>query len=452
MNSRFPPYPEGLVFLALAILSVGTVPPVQGQPTDACRTYLRQEFTQEDATQPCSVLATAIRARISSSLDSAAQASRQSAVQTLQERLTPRDFQIPQGQVGHNAGLPTQGGSAPSIQSVGLAGGNLASVGTERGPRTLATTVLNPASLFGGPHDQIDGSDANDQDSLSVALSNHGDVTLIVPIQDVEEGEALDYLGMRTRINVTSLVQGVESFEQVEEQWLSTLRSAGDVTNQIYAALTRADDLAACAEALLRVPKTGIQAANPACNAEFEPLSLTEDDYATLRSLTRKALAEADEEYFGLDLRLDVGNPTLGAADSARGKRLFTGLAWGRRYGPALSARTEIRLHGGVRYVDLNATDTAIFAAEGGLDLGFSKRVDKQRLQGSVGLSFSAGSVQEAFEEAAETNHLRARMSLDVPVGRNYGLSVNFATPLVGEATTTLSVTTNWHLLLPGSR
>lgn len=443
--------PGACSVFAAVILFISSVSPVRGQPADACQTVLRQEFDQGDATRPCSVLATAIRARITSSLDSAAQASRQSARDILNERLTPRDFQIPHGQVGHNAGLPTQGGSAPSIQSVGLAGGNLASVGTERGTRTLATAALNPASLFGGPDDQTDRSDSNEGDSLSVALSNHGDVTVIVPVQDIEEEEAVDYLGLRTRVNVTSLVQGVESFEDVEEQWLSTLRSAGDITSRIYTALTQADDVAACAEALLRVPDTGIEATNPACNTRFEALSLTQHDFATLRDLTRNALAEADEEYFGLDVRLDVGDPTFGAVDSARGTRLFTGLAWGHRYGPARSARTEIRLHGGVRYVDLNAADTAIFTAEGGLDLGFSKRVDKQRLQGSVGLSFSAGDVQDGFEAAAETNHLRARMSLDVPVGRNYGLSINFATPLTGDATTTLSVTTSWHLLLPGS-
>ncbi len=91
-----------------------------------------------------------------------------------------------------------------------------------------------------------------------------------------------------------------------------------------------------------------------------------------------------------------------------------------------------------------------MFAAEGGVDLGFSKIVDKQRLQGSTGLLFSAANVAEAFEAAAETNYVRGRLSLNVPLAQNYGLSINFAAPIIGPVGPTLSVKTNWHLL-PGS-
>ena len=102
--------------------------------------------------------------------------------------------------------------------------------------------------------------------------------------------------------------------------------------------------------------------------------------------------------------------------------------------------------------IDLVVPDDAVFAAEGGVDVGFSKVVDKQRLQATAGLSFSAGDVEEEFETAAETNSLRGRLSLSVPLAQNYGLSINFATPIIGEVGTTLSVKTNWHLLLPGSK
>lgn len=459
----FGPPPSAKTFpLMIVLFLAGGFLPAHAQNEEqskACRkAYLASGFPAGSLTEePCADLRAAIRRSIGDDLDAAALETRQSASQALEERLTPRDFQIPQGQVGNDAGTPTQGGSAPSIQSVALAGGNLAAAGTENGTRTLATAVLNPASLFGAPASRLDNA-SDEKDSLTVALSNLGDVTFIAPIEDIEREGALDYLGVRARVNVTSLVQGTESFQKVEKQWLNTLRSSGDLARQISSAINSVLDeqadsatVATCTQALLQVPEMGIQAANAACNAELESLSLTQEDFARLRTLTEEALAEADEEYFGLDLRLDLGDPTLGVADSARGTRLYTGVAWGHRYGEATSARTTIRLNGGVRFIDLDVMDEAVFAAEGGFDLAFSKIVEKQRLQGSAGLSFSAGNVGEAFERAAETNCLRGQLSVSVPLAQNFGLSINFTTPIIGDVGTTLSVKTNWHLLLPGS-
>lgn len=39
---------------------------------------------------------------------------------------------------------------------------------------------------------------------------------------------------------------------------------------------------------------------------------------------------KADSKYFGLDLRFDSGDPTLGSKPGAAGTRLFGGLARGR--------------------------------------------------------------------------------------------------------------------------
>jgi hypothetical protein len=431
----------------VGVLCAWTFLPVSAQPTnqDACRQVAEDVFGVEPTGGiACRVLAINVEDSIRTRLQHLSRAA-------AQQRLSPRDFQIPQGEVGNDAGTPLQGGSAPSIQSVALAGGNLAAAGTEAGTRTLATVALNPASLFAGPDGGNDRG-ANQKDSLSVALANLGDVTVVVPIEDIDATEALDYLGIRGRVNMTALVQGSPSFREVERQWLSTLRASGDLLDQIVPALrTKADDVAACTEALLRAPADGVREANDACNADFAPLSLSADDFARLRRLTEQALAEADDAYFGLDLRLDLGDPTLGVADGTRGTRLYAGVGWGRRYGAATSTRTTVRLHGGVKYVDLDAADDAVFAAEGGADLAFAKVVDKQRLEGSAGLSFSAGDVEEALEEAAETNVLRGRLSVNVPLAGNYGLSINFAAPIIGDVGTTLSVKTNWHLLLPGS-
>lgn len=446
-----------IVLLATALLLGGASPALAQDNAEACTKVLKSIFNFEGDTVRCRVLAVSIEDSISSYLNAAAQESQRSIDRALEQRLTPRSFQVPQGEVGNSSGTPVQAGAAPSIEAVGLAGGNLAVSGTEAGTRTLATAALNPASLFGGPDGGGGAEGSNRADSLSVALSNLGDVTFIVPVEDIDEAEALDYLGVRARVNVTALTQGVEAFQTVEDEWrkkverkwVSVLQETGRLTGQITEALEGTDDVAACADALLRVPETGIEGANSACNTNFEPIALTQEDFAELRTLTEAALAEADDAYFGLNLRFDEGDPTLGVTDSARGTRLYAGVGWGRRYGEATSTRTTIRVNGGVKFVDLDATEDAVFAVEGGLDLAFSRTIDKQRLEGSAGLSFSVGDVREAFEAAAETNYLRGRLSVNVPLATNYGLSINLATPIIGEVGTTLSVKTSTHLLLP---
>lgn len=440
---------KSLLLLTVGFFVLGSLQAAQAQNEAACRRVVSATFgIDRVGNAPCRTLGVAVEDSLSTQVEAISQASGRALVR---EQLTPRDFQIPQGQVGNDAGTPAQGESAPSIQSVALAGGNIAAAGTEEGTRTLATAALNPASLFGSPEGDSQPDDSRTKDSLTVALSTLGDVTFIAPIEDVDTEEPLDYLGVRARLNVTSLTQGAPSFRKVENQWVKTLRASGEFLNRIIPVLRQTNNVPACTKALLRSPESGIQEASAACGADLNPLSLTPKDFAELRALTEEALAEADEEYFGLDLRLDLGDPTLGVADSARGTRLYTGVAWGHRYGEATSARTTIRLNGGVRFIDLDVMDKAVFAAEGGFGLAFSKIVEKQRLQGSAGLSFSAGNVGETFERAAETNYLRGQLSVSVPLAQNFGLSINFTTPIIGDVGTTLSVKTNWHLLLPGS-
>lgn len=203
-----------------------------------------------------------------------------------------------------------------------------------------------------------------------VALSNLGDVTCIAPIEDFNEEDALDYLGVRARLNVTSLTQGAPSFQKVEDQWINTLQASRKFLDQVIPAHRHTNSVAGFTEALLHSPETGIQEANDTCNAEFAPLFLSQKDFARLPALTREALAETVEEYFGLDLRLDHEDPTLGVTDSARGSRLYTGVARGDCFGEATSARTTIRLNGGMRFTDLDVTGDLVFAAERGRGRG----------------------------------------------------------------------------------
>ena len=48
---------------------------------------------------------------------------------------------------------------------------------------------------------------------------------------------------------------------------------------------------------------------------------------AQLRQELARIRRAADANYFGADIRMDFGDPTLGAVENARGRSFFAGLA-----------------------------------------------------------------------------------------------------------------------------
>ena len=89
--------------------------------------------------------------------------------------------------------------------------------------------------------------------------------------------------------------------------------------------------------------------------------------YGDLSRALSAVREKADSRYWGLDLRADFGDPTLGQVTDASGKFYFVGAAIGRRIGggDGLSP-LGYRARGGLRVASLDQPDTTHLAFEGG--------------------------------------------------------------------------------------
>ena len=190
------------------------------------------------------------------------------------------------------------------------------------------------------------------------------------------------------------------------------------------------------------------------------PLELAPD--AETLERFREALAHArdsaDARYLGLDLRLDQGDPTLGATPGAAGTALFAGLAYGRKIISTRPSQPSFGLKArlGVQHVSLDdvalaESDRNNTAIDGALAFDFTYPYEFQPLKLAAGLEFRAGDPPvDGMEKEFRTNFLQARLSLDVPITAANSISIAFAGPLTGKERPTLTINANWQLLLSG--
>jgi hypothetical protein len=367
-------------------------------------------------------------------------------LQAMLRRVPARDFQSrATGNTG-TSGSPSQGEAVPSVQPLALAGGSLAAVGSEAGTDAIAAFTINPSIFFGS----LDPARA-------AALSRLLDLTVLAPINELDRDEdgKIDYYGIRARINVTGpragqrLINAVQSFARQTQQ-------ASDIADTLQAVLQKAPDFAKCV-ADLRAGSVGDDAMGKDCGRTVD---LTPDPKTLerLREALQLARDSADSRYFGLDLRLDQGDPTLGATPGAAGTALFAGLAYGRTMVGTRSNQPSFGIKGrlGVQHVSLDdaavaegdRTNTAI---DGAFALDFTYPYEFQPLKLAAGVEFRRGSPPApGAEKEFRTNFVQARLSLDVPITSANSISITFAGPLDGKERPTLSINGNWQLLLPG--
>ena len=98
-------------------------------------------------------------------------------------------------------------------------------------------------------------------------------------------------------------------------------------------------------------------------------IKLTLQSVRELRRELEGVRRQADSTYFGADIRVDVGDPTLGAVQNSAGTFLFAGLAYGRRVPgtPSTGARYGLVSRLGVRHAKLDSSTETDIAVEGGV-------------------------------------------------------------------------------------
>jgi len=434
-----------LCALALAAALSLDAAALHGQPRAECAALLTAQKVGRPGPDPCQTLAVWIVDKSPSVQEAAKSILRDD--DAAEVAFSPRDVQAQHPQQAALGGTPAQGHAIPGVQPAGVAAGTIAAVGTDAGNDALAALGLNPVILFLG-----------DEASRRLAqYSRFADLTVFVPVSDLssgpdaeEEGDGPRYFGARLRINFAGISSGSAVWDGAVALTRSWISQGGRNAGQVRQVLAQAPDLAGCVAALL-AQEPSAAAITASCGSEVK-LEVDLDEARQLREQLAVVRRAADARYFGVDVRFDKGDPTMGAVQDASGTFLFAGLSAGRRLGGTAggSATYGIRSRLGVRHASLDGAEESEFAVEGGLGLEMARRIEGQEINASAAVEFRQGDAEDELTDALQTNFGVARGSLLIPITAGNSLSINVGTPIWGEVSPTLSVNFNWGLLLPG--
>jgi hypothetical protein len=357
-----------------------------------------------------------------------------------------RDLQARHPQQPATGGTPAQGQAVPDVQPAGVASGTIAAVGTDAGDDALAALSINPALLFLG--DEVTRQLAQ--------YSRFADLTMFVPVSGLSttsspqpSGNAkLKYWGARLRLNVTGLANGSQVWNRAEELLRNRISQAGRDLARVRDLFTRAPNLEECVTALLADPPVPAAVVG-ACGAPFT-LAVDLAEAEALHTEFERIRRAADARYFGADIRLDIGDPTLGAVEHASGKSLFAGLAYGRRLANDAAASTQygFRSRVGVRHATLDETNATDYAVEGGIGFDLARHIEAQEISAAVAVEFRYGNGPATMTDQFQTDFAIVRGSVLIPVTSANSFSINFGIPFAGDVSPILSVNFNWGLLL----
>ena len=351
-----------------------------------------------------------------------------------------RDLQSRQTQGAGGAGALSQGEAVPSAEPFALAGGSFAAIGSDAGSDAITALTINPSIFF-----------INADDSRATAQwGRFTDLTFLFPVNDADRNgdKKIDYFGARGRINITGLKRGSDLFDNVVKAYDTVLRQDAVEAQRVVEILQTAPDLKACAAALVAVARGQNADTETPCGTGSNVFTL-DDRYTALTEALDAARQQADARYFGLDLRTDFGDPTLGAVDSTRGTYLFGGFSWGQRFDGTGVTSSGIRARLGVQFIDLSDFEDTFFALDGAVGFEMTRPFAFQQLRFAAGADFRFGG-SEFLKDFVQTDYLNLRGSLNVPITNTYNISLSVGLPVVGETIgPVLSINANWNLLWP---
>lgn len=428
--------------LLLALLSVLVPLGAAAQDMPTCASiFAERKLGTPPANQACFALAVAIYTHVTTS---EAAAILKAEPVRVGDVFSQRDLQNRSAQGAALAGTAAQGRAVPGVQPAGVAAGTIAAVGTDAGQDAIAALSLNPGMLFL----------ADEATKQLARLSRFADVTLFIPVSGITQSEEdaetgkLRYFGARLRLNFVGLSAGSTVWERADELLKKRIATAAIATAALAETLNTTKTLRACVAALLDGGTA--QAVIDSCGA---PFGFTPDlkAAAAIRDELTKIRRAADAKYLGVDVRYDVGDPTLGAVANSRGQFLFAGLAAGRNFGGSGMATAGIRARLGLRHATLDSADNAEFAAEGGAGFNLSRYVGEDELNVEGAIEFRHGDAPSDLVDRFQTNFVMLRASIIVPVMAGNSISINVGKPLSGTVSPVFSVNFNWGLLLPGA-
>jgi hypothetical protein len=414
----------GLFALLIVIAALAASPAEAQQPNQAhCRAYAveRRFMTQSQSGDACFIVANAIVTDLSA-----------------KAWLEPRDVQSSGAGNAAPAGTPAQTSAVPTIQPTAFAAAALAAVAQDSGADVITSMSINPLMLF---------SSSNDPDVLA-RLSRVMDFTVFFPLDgfDQDDDGRLDYAGARARVNFTSAKQASALQRIVRQRLTRIVRNELTMANQVHAVLLAAPEPAACAQVLVK-DDAATDDIVASCG-EAVSTRVDDRDHIALRRAAAAAREEADARYLGLDLRLDVGDPSLGRVRKGAATALQGGVGFGRRFNPASAGATAgFRGRLGGRYVTLRDTALSDFQLDGGVAFEASRVVGVQRLELSAGIEFRY-SGKEDDAEILRTRYAEFRAGINLPIAGSAGISMSASTPLTGEISPTLVFNGNWQQLL----
>jgi hypothetical protein len=426
--------------VAIALTTRGAA----GQDRDKCLKFLQQKFPNDQpGNDPCNTLVVRLSAMAKPVTDAAASILQDDEV-PVNKLFSQRDLQPRTPQQPSLAGSVAQGHALPGVQPAGVAAGTIAAVGTDAGNAAIAALALNPAILLIG-------------DEVSRRLAEYSrliDLTVFVPVTKIKEepdetddGDAtLKYFGARLRVNIVGIGSGDKVWDGARLLAAKWIKSRAADADTIARVLTSAPDFNGCADALADNAAPGVVLTTCGAAVTFD-VNAREADM--LRGELQRVRRAADSRYFGADVRFDVGDPTMGAVENAKGTFLFAGVAAGKRFGGATGeGRSGVRARFGGRYAKLDGLDKAEVAVEGGLGFELVRPLEFEEINLAAALEFRTGGAPANETDRFQTDFLMLRGSFQVPITSGNSLTLNFGAPLVGDVSPTLSVNLNWGLLL----
>jgi hypothetical protein len=352
----------------------------------------------------------------------------------------PRDVQS-DATGAATAGSLAQSEPVPGVQPLGVGGASIAAVGSDSGAKAIVALTVNPAIFFASLNDTEEAARA----------TRIADLTVLFPVDDLDRDEdgRVDYFGARLRLNFTGARAGSEVLERAGAALLQLAQKETDLALKLDTVLASAPNAGNCYDALLAEEIDDALVASQ-CGTPFA-IEVDDQRYESFRRQMADVRAEADSRYFGLDLRFDFGDPTLGAVANARATSIDAGLAWGRRFlgadpmGPSLG----LKARGGARYTHLDDIEETSYAFDGAIGVEGRRPLERgQAITASAGFELRYGGA-DAVEDELQTNFTVFRAALAVPLAGMTGITVAVTAPIDGPISPALSVNFDWGLLLP---
>ena len=419
----------------------------RAQDTDECRAAARAIEVPDVAVadDPCLLLANALLTQ-SSLLQSAALLITQPDAIDPGTVFSQRQLQQANPSPASMAGSLAQSEAIPGVSPTALASGSIAMVGSEAGDDALVALGLNPAVLFF----------INEASEALARYSRFMDLSVFLPVTETSTGtndDGLDYFGLRLRMNWFGVAAGDQLWDESAVLIRDWMARTGQALAKTLELLGDAPNMTACAIALDGGADEA--AVTSACGRPLD-LGIDADQANAVARELGEALArvrrDLDADYFGADIRLDWGDPTLGAVPGASGTSLFAGVGYGRRIlgDPASDTSAGLELRAGGRHTSVDVDSRGRFAFEGGLGLELTRSLDLQEISAGVGVELRYGRGGASLtEEQAQMNWTVFRSSLVVPITDANSLSIAVGLPIDGDVSSYLSVNFNWALLLP---